>query len=68
MDAFTKETLAHLLSDSLEIDFVLETVQTMHQDYSISLSAEIMINQTKAVTTPVSSLLKLPRILAFVRV
>ncbi len=44
MDAFTKEALAHVLSDSLEIDFVLETVQRMHQDYGVSLSSKTMIH------------------------
>ncbi len=44
LDAFTKEALAHVLSDSLEIDFVLETVQIMKRDYGISLQAETMIH------------------------
>ena len=44
MDAYTKEALAHVLSDSLEIDFVLETVKNMQRDYGISLQAETMIH------------------------
>lgn len=44
MDAFTKEALAHVLSDSLEIDFVLETVRLMQQNHGISLQAETMIH------------------------
>ena len=44
MDAFTKEALAHVLSDTLEIDFVLETVQIMHRDYGISLQSETLIH------------------------
>ena len=44
LDAFTKEALAHVLSDSLEIDFVLETVQMMHRDYGVSLNANTMIH------------------------
>ena len=44
LDAFTKEALAHVLSDSLEIDFVLETVQMMHRDYGVSLSTETIIH------------------------
>ena len=44
LDAFTKEALAHVLSESLEIDFVLETVQMMHQDYGVSLNANTMIH------------------------
>lgn len=44
LDAFTKEALAHVLSDSLEIDFVLETIQMMHRDYGVELTAETMIH------------------------
>lgn len=44
MDAYTKEALAHVLSDSLEIDFVLETVKMMQRDHGVSLQAETMIH------------------------
>lgn len=44
MDAYTKEALAHVLSDSLEIDFVLETVKIMQRDHGISLQTETMIH------------------------
>ncbi len=44
MDAYTKEALAHVLCDNLEIDFVLETVNNMRRDYGISLQAETMIH------------------------
>ena len=44
LDAYTKEVLAHVLSDSLEIDFVLETVKNMQRDHGISLQAETMIH------------------------
>ena len=44
LDAYTKEALAHVLSDSLEIDFVLETVNIMQRDHGISLQAETMIH------------------------
>lgn len=44
LDAYTKEALAHVLSDSLEIDFVLQTVKNMQQDYGVSLHAETMIH------------------------
>lgn len=44
LDAYTKEALAHVLSDSLEIDFVLQTVKNMQRDYGISLKAETMIH------------------------
>ena len=44
LDAYTKEALAHVLSDSLEIDFVLETVKIMQKDHGIPLQAETMIH------------------------
>ena len=44
MDAYTKEALAHVLSDSLEIDFVLETVKMMQRNHGVSLQAETMIH------------------------
>ena len=44
LDAYTKEALAHVLSNSLEIDFVLETVKNMQRDYGVSLKAETMIH------------------------
>ena len=44
LDAYTKEALAHVLSDSLEIDFVLQTVMAMQRDHGISLNAETMIH------------------------
>lgn len=44
IDAFTKEILSYVLSPSLEIDFVLETVNILIRDHGISLSAETIIN------------------------
>ena len=44
LDAYTKEALAHVLSDSLEIDFVMETVKIMQRDHGISLQKETMIH------------------------
>ena len=43
-NAYTKEALAHVLSSSLEIDFVLETVKNMQRDYGLSLKAETIIH------------------------
>ncbi len=48
LDAYTKEALAHVLSDSLEVDFVLETVRNMHRDYGVSLKAETIIHSDYA--------------------
>lgn len=44
MDAGTKQILAYRLSDSLEVDFVLETVRDLVRNHGISLSAETMIH------------------------
>jgi transposase InsO family protein len=44
MDAFTKQVLAHVLSDSLEVDFVLETVNILIDEHGISLHAETIIH------------------------
>ena len=44
LDAYTKEMLAHVLSESLEVDFVLETVQIMQHDYGVSLQEETLIH------------------------
>lgn len=44
MDAFTKQVLAHVLSDSLEVDFVLETVNILIDIHGISLQAETIIH------------------------
>ena len=44
LDAYTKEALAHVLSDSLEIDFVLETVRIMQRDHGLSLQEETLIH------------------------
>ena len=44
LDAFTKEALAHVLSESLEEDFVLQTVMLMKENHGVSLTAETMIH------------------------
>ena len=44
IDACTKELLAWMLSESLEIDFVLETVNQLIKNHGISLSSETLIN------------------------
>jgi putative transposase len=44
IDAYTKELLAWVLSESLEIDFVLETVYQLIENHGISLTAETLIN------------------------
>lgn len=44
LDAFTHEILAYVLSESLEVDFVLETVNSMVKKHGISLDAETLIH------------------------
>lgn len=44
LDAFTKQILSYVLSDSLEVDFVLETVSKMIIEHGVSLHAETIIH------------------------
>lgn len=44
LDAFTKEVLSYVLSESLEVDFVLETVNQLIDKHGISLSTETLIH------------------------
>lgn len=44
MDAFTKQVLAYALSPSLELDFVLETVNSLITQHGTSLDAETLIH------------------------
>lgn len=44
LDAFTKQIPAYRVSESLEIDFVLETVHSLVREHGISLSAETLIH------------------------
>ena len=49
IDACTKELLAWVLSESLEIDFVLETVNQLIVNHGISLTAETLIHSDQGV-------------------
>ena len=44
LDAFTKQILAYVVSESLEVDFVLETVNLLIEKHGISLHAETIIH------------------------
>lgn len=44
IDAYTKEILSYVLSDFLEVDFVLEIVNILIRDYGISLTKEKLIH------------------------
>ena len=44
LDAFTKQILSYVLSDSLEVDFVLETVNQLIEKHGVSQKAETLMN------------------------
>lgn len=44
MDGFTKQILSYVLSETLEVDFVLETVNRMIEKHGISLTTETIIH------------------------
>ncbi|MBP3896225.1 MAG: IS3 family transposase [Mogibacterium sp.] len=44
LDAYTKQILAYVLSESLEIDFVKETVEILVRDHGVSLHKETIIH------------------------
>lgn len=44
LDAYTKQILAYVISDSLEVDFVLETVNQLIDGHGISLHAETIVH------------------------
>lgn len=44
LDAFTKQILSYVLSPSLEVDFVLETINKLVEYHGVSLQAETIIH------------------------
>mgnify|MGYP000865796496 CR=1 FL=1 len=44
MDAFTKEVLAHVISTSFEVDFVLQTVQMLKDNHGSELKTDVLIH------------------------
>ena len=44
LDAFTKQILSYVLSDSLEVDFVLETVNILIEKHGIDITTETIIH------------------------
>lgn len=44
LDAFTKEILSYVLSESLEVDFVLETVNHLIEKHGIILSTKTLVH------------------------
>ncbi len=49
LDAHTKQVLSYVLSESLEVDFVLETVRLLVKNHGISLSKETIIHSDQGV-------------------
>lgn len=43
-DAFTQQVLSHVLSPSLQVDFVLETVEKLMQKHGDSLDPQVMVH------------------------
>ena len=44
LDAYTKQILSYVLSDSLEVDFVLETVNKLIKKHGVELTKETLIH------------------------
>ena len=44
LDAYTKQVLAYIPSDSLEVDFVLDTVNLLLKNHKISMATETIIH------------------------
>ena len=44
LDAFTKQILSYVLSASLKVDFVLETVNILIRDHGVEMNAETIIH------------------------
>ena len=44
LDGYTKQALSYVVSESLEVDFVLETVMQLVKQHGISLSADTMLH------------------------
>ena len=49
IDAYTKQLLSWVLSDSLEEDFVLETVNQLIKKHGVSLNTETLINSDQGI-------------------
>lgn len=44
LDAYTRQILSYVLSESLEVDFVLQTVQQLVEKHGVSLQSETIIH------------------------
>ena len=61
LDAGTKQILAYELSQSLEVDFVLETVRKLIRDYGISLDSRTLIHSDQGCHYTSTSFIELIR-------
>ena len=43
-DAYTEEVLSYVLSDSLELDFVLETMEQLIRNHAVTFETDVMIH------------------------
>lgn len=59
IDAYTKQVLSYTTSDSLEMDFVLETVKKLVKWHGISLSTETLIHSDQGCHYTSSSFIQL---------
>ena len=59
LDAYTKQILSYVLSDSLEVDFVLETVKRLVKEHGIELTKETLIHSDQGCHYTSTSFLKL---------
>ena len=59
LDAYTKQILSYVLSDSLEVDFVLETVEKLVKKHGIELTKETLIHSDQGCHYTSTSFIKL---------
>ena len=59
LDAYTKQILSYVLSDSLEVDFVLETVNKLIKTHGIELTKETLIHSDQGCHYTSSSFIQL---------
>ena len=55
LDAYTKQILAYVISASLQVDFVLETVENLVREHGVSLHKETILHSDKVTTIPAIS-------------
>ena len=49
IDAYTKQVLSYVLSESLKLDFVLETVDKLIEKYGVDLSQETIVHSDQGI-------------------